>query len=86
MEYQVVRSHIFRDNRGNPLQKEPGDRIEVGNRYLAKQLLAQGTILPLAELTPTNPRYAQQALGPISLFECQHRVGFCVHTSPYYSR
>ena len=44
MEFIVERKHIFRDNRGNPLNKVPGDRVHVDNRFVAKELLAQGII------------------------------------------
>lgn len=78
MRFQVVRSHLFRDDRGRPVPKKPGDFVEVSRRSVARELIAQG-IIQTTEIgsTATVPR--------VPPFEYKNRIGFFLHTSSFYS-
>ena len=79
MEYIVQKPHIFRGEKGEPLPKMIGERVNVDNRKIAQKLINQGTIA-LENLAPNKKSYIKA-----SSFSRTFRVGAFIHTSTFYS-
>ncbi|MCK5607728.1 glycosyltransferase [Candidatus Pacearchaeota archaeon] len=79
MHFRVRVAHVFRDNRGRPLPKQPGDYVNVSNKNVADALLKQGKI----EIV--SLRSSVGVLKNAGPFSTAFRVGCFMHTSRFYS-
>ena len=75
----VNKPHIFYDSVGHPVNKFPGDKIEIKQRKLLKALIAQGTI------TPENEESKFYEIPCLKLSQSKQRIGLFAVTSQYYS-
>lgn len=77
MEYIVCTPHIFRDERGRPVPKQPGERVYIGRKIIAKQLLSQGII--------TRENLDIPVMNQIPANTGNKRVAMFMYTSNFYS-
>jgi len=83
MEYNVMRTHVFRNHKGQEVPKTIGDTIFIKNRRIALQLLKQKIIERPAE--PYTPHGGNRILDELPFTFKGMRVAMVVHTSQYYS-
>ena len=83
MEYVVLKTHVFRDERGRPVPKLSGMLVQLYNRRVARKLVEQGIV----KLNTTPPRGSalRRALDPAPSYARVTRVGVFFHTSRFYS-
>ncbi|MFA7718078.1 MAG: glycosyltransferase [Candidatus Absconditabacterales bacterium] len=81
MMFRVLKSHKFKDSRGAPFQKEPGDLVEVCVRKTANELLTSG-VIGSANESHVITRDVTNVAKP---FAKTLRVGVWIKTSHHYS-